>query len=171
MASCPVNTRLLPWHNYRSSMARGIQKSSHRFCGGLVISMPRPSAPQRRARALPLKTFQNRGIVWTGGSDFFVTPYPARYGLWSAIARETIVGKQPFGSEEAIDIHEARKAYTISAACQLFLEKQVGSLEAGKVADIAVWDRDPYSVPTQALKEMKCELTLLRGEVVFEDGR
>jgi len=127
--------------------------------------------PQRRARALPLKTFQNRGIVWTGGSDFFVTPYPARYGLWSAIARETIVGKQPFGSEEAIDIHEALKAYTISAAHQLFLEKQIGSLEPGKDADIAVWDRDPYSVPTQALKEMKCELTLLRGEVVFEDGR
>jgi len=126
---------------------------------------------QRLARTLPLKTFQDRGILWTGGSDFFVTPYPARYGLWSAIARQTLTGKQRFGTGEAIDIRAALKAYTIWAAHQLFLENQIGSLEPGKDADIAVWDRDPYTVPTEALKDMNCELTLLRGKVVFEEGR
>ncbi|MDR9831329.1 amidohydrolase family protein, partial [Vibrio sp. FNV 38] len=111
-----------------------------------------------------------KGILWAGGSDFFVTPFPARYGLWSAIARETLngtYGKQPFGTKESIDIHAALQAYTISAAHQLFLENQIGSLEPGKDADIAVWDRDPYTVPTRDLKDMKCELTLLRGKVVF----
>ena len=34
-----------------------------------------------------------------------------------------------------------------------------------------MWDRDPYTVPTEALKDMNCELTLLRGKVVFEEGR
>ena len=127
--------------------------------------------PQRLARTLPLKTFQERGILWAGGSDFFVTPYPVRYGLWSAIARQTLngtYGKQPFGTKEAIDIRAALRAYTIWAAHQLFLENQIGSLEPGKDADIAVWDRDPYTVPTDALKDMKCELTLLRGKVVYD---
>ena len=126
--------------------------------------------PQRLPRTLPLKTFQERGILWTGGSDFFVTPDPARYGLWSAISRQTLngtYGKQPFGTSEAIDIRTAVKASTIWAAHQLFLENQVGSLEPGKDADIAVWDRDPYTVPTDALKDMKCELILLRGKVVY----
>lgn len=127
--------------------------------------------PQRLPRTLPLKTFQDKGILWTGGSDFFVTPYPARYGLWSAVSRQTLngtYGKQPFGTSEAIDIRTALKAYTIWAAHQLFLENQIGSLEPGKDADIAVWDRDPYTVPTDALKDMKCELTLLRGKVVYD---
>ena len=129
--------------------------------------------PQRLPRTLPLKTFQERGILWTGGSDFFVTPYPARFGLWSAVTRRTLngtYGKQPFGTKEAIDIHAALKAYTISAAHQLFLENQIGSLEPGKDADIAVWDRDPYTAPTDELKDMKCELTLLRGEIVYDSG-
>ena len=127
--------------------------------------------PQRLARTLPLKTFQERGILWAGGSDFFVTPYPVRYGLWSAIARQTLngtYGKQPFGTKEAIDIRAALRAYTMWAAHQLFLENQIGSLEPGKDADIAVWDRDLYTVPTDALKDMKCELTLLRGKVVYD---
>jgi predicted amidohydrolase YtcJ len=52
----------------------------------------------------------------------------------------------------------------------LFLEREIGTLEPGKRADIAVWDRDPYSVPPEQLKEMKCELTLLDGVVVYRDG-
>ena len=36
----------------------------------------------------------------------------------------------------------------------------------GKDADLAVWDRDPYTVPAAALKDMKAELTLLAGRVV-----
>ena len=53
---------------------------------------------------------------------------------------------------------------------QLFLEDRVGSLEPGKDADIAVWDRDLYSIPSDDLKNLKCELTLLRGKVVYHDA-
>ena len=42
----------------------------------------------------------------------------------------------------------------------MFLDDRVGSIEVGKDADLAVWDRDPYTVPTAALKDMKAELTL-----------
>jgi predicted amidohydrolase YtcJ len=122
---------------------------------------------------MPFKTFTTRGIIWSGGSDYPVTPFPARYGLWSSVERKTLkatYGEQPFGTAEAIDIHTALRSYTIWAAHQLFLEKTIGSIEVGKDADIAIWDRDPYSVPASALKDMKCELTLLRGRVVFDAG-
>jgi hypothetical protein len=61
------------------------------------------------------------------------------------------------------------RSYTIWAAHQLFLDDRIGSIEVGKDADIAVWDRDLYTVPTAELKDMKCELTLLRGKVVYRD--
>jgi predicted amidohydrolase YtcJ len=64
-------------------------------------------------------------------------------------------------------VHDALKAYTIWGAHQLFLDAKVGSLEVGKLADIAVWDRNPYTIPTAQLKDMKCEMTLVDGRVVF----
>jgi len=124
----------------------------------------------RNARLMPYKTYGAKGVIWAGGSDYFVTPYPARYGLWSAVVRKTlkgVYGEQPFGTAESVDIHTALRAYTIWAAHQLFLEDRIGSLEPGKDADLAVWDRDLYSIPADDLKNLKCELTLLRGKEVY----
>ncbi len=56
----------------------------------------------------------------------------------------------------------------IWAAHQLFLEHQVGSLEVGKDADIAVWDRNMYTMPSKDLKDLSCELTMIAGKVVFK---
>ena len=53
-------------------------------------------------------------------------------------------------------------------ATKLFLEAEAGSLEPGKSADIAVWDRDPLAVPAAALQDLKCEMTLFRGAVVYQ---
>ncbi|MGE0812515.1 MAG: amidohydrolase [Vicinamibacterales bacterium] len=125
--------------------------------------------PRRNLRMKPLHTWLTRGIRWAGGSDFAVTPYAARYGLWASVARETLngtFGKTPFGMDEAVDVRTALRSYTIWAAHQIFLDDRVGSIEVGKDADLAVWDRDPYTVPTAALKDMKAELTLVKGRAV-----
>ena len=126
--------------------------------------------PQRGLRLSPFRTYVQKGIRWAGGSDYPVTPFPARYGLWSSVARKTLnatYGATPFGMQESVDIRIALRSYTAWAARQLFLEDRIGSIEVGKDADIAVWDRDPYTVPTDSLKDMKCELTLFRGQVVY----
>ena len=126
--------------------------------------------PERGSRLIPLKTLKARGILWGGGSDFPVTPFPARYGLWASSARETlkgVYGSHPFGTAEALDARTALRSYTIWAARQMFLEDAIGSLEAGKKADVAVWDRDLYSVPAAELKEMKCEMTIFDGRIVY----
>lgn len=129
--------------------------------------------PVRNLRMMPLHTYLNRGIHWAGGSDYPVTPFAARLGIWASIARETLngtYGKRPFGVAESVDIHAALRSYTIWAAHQLFLEKRIGSIEAGKDADIAIWDRDPYTVPTSQIKDLKCEMTFFKGRIVYREG-
>jgi len=126
--------------------------------------------PVRDQRLEPLKTLLSRGILWSGGSDYPVTPVLARYGLWASVARETAKGTSglhPFGMAEAVDIRTALRSYTAWGSRQMFLENKIGTLEPGKKADIAVWDRDLYSIPTEAIRDLKCLMTLLDGEIVY----
>jgi len=126
--------------------------------------------PTRGEHLEPFKTLQTRGILWSGGSDYFVTPVPARYGLWASIARQTAKGTyglHPFGMGEAVDIRTALRSYTAWGSRQMFLENKIGTLEAGKKADIVIWDRDLYTVPTNQIKDLKCVMTLLDGEVAY----
>jgi predicted amidohydrolase YtcJ len=64
----------------------------------------------------------------------------------------------------------ALRAVTIWAARQMFLERRIGSIEVGKYADLAVWDRDPYTVASDSLREMRCQLTVFNGRIVYRDS-
>jgi predicted amidohydrolase YtcJ len=125
---------------------------------------------ERSQRLNPFRSYRERGMIWAGGSDFFVTPFPARYGIWSSIARQPLLGvygHDAFGDEQSVDVKTALRSYTIWAAHQMFMEEKIGSIEVGKYADIAVWDTDLYTAAPAAIKEMKCRMTLLEGEVVY----
>jgi len=125
---------------------------------------------ERSLRLNPFHSYLEQGVIWAGGSDSPVTPIEARYGLWASIARETLkgtFGKTPFGIQEAVDIHAALRSYTAWAARQISADKDAGSLEVGKSADIAVWDHNPYTIPAAALKDMVCDMTIFRGRIVF----
>ena len=126
--------------------------------------------PKRDVRLEPFKTLLARGILWSAGSDYPVTPVAARYGLWTSVARQTLEGTyglEPFGTAEAIDVLTALHSYTNWAARQMFLEAKIGSLEVGKKADIAIWDRDLSTTPSDQIKDLKCLMTLFNGEVVY----
>jgi predicted amidohydrolase YtcJ len=126
--------------------------------------------PKRDQSLEPFRTLKSRGILWSSGSDYPVTPVPARYGLWALEARQTAKGTyglQPFGTAEAVDIHTALRSYTAWGARQMFIEDRIGSIEVGKRADIAIWDRDLYSLPTPKIKDIKCLMTLFDGKVVY----
>ena len=126
---------------------------------------------ERSRRLNPFATFARRGILWANGSDYSVTPFPARYSIWAAVTRQPalgIYGRDPFGRDEAVDVRTALRAVTIWAARQMFLETKIGSIEVGKYADLAVWDRNPYQAPASGLKEMRCELTVFSGRIVFQ---
>lgn len=126
---------------------------------------------ERNQRMIPLKTFLDRGIRWGASSDYSVTPFPPRYGIWASVAREALMGtygKHPFGTAESISVHDALASFTRWNAYQVFMEDKIGSLETGKYADLVVWDRDPYTVAVDDLKDMQAELTMLGGKVVYE---
>ena len=101
----------------------------------------------------------------------YVDPFPARFGIWAQIAREPLLGvygKSPFGHEESVDVRSALKAYTIWAAHQLFMEDRIGSIEVGKYADLAVWDKDLYPIPAAEIQDLKCQMTIFEGEIVYQ---
>ncbi len=130
--------------------------------------------PKRSKRLEPMKSYLNAGLKWASGSDFYVTPLAPRLGLWEMVVRKSLkslYGPDVFGAEERIDIHNALKSYTTWAAHQMFLDDRIGSLETGKDADIAVWDRNPYQIDGEALKDMHCEATLFLGKVVYHDDK
>ncbi len=125
---------------------------------------------ERDLRLNPFRTFEERGIRWASSSDYPVTPFPARYGVWASMAREPVrgvYGEHPFGTEEAVDIETALRSYTTWAAHQFFLDDVLGSVEPGKYADLAVWDVDPYTAPPDSVKEMTCQLTVFDGDIVY----
>lgn len=130
--------------------------------------------PERSLGLNPFATFRRMGIRWASGSDFDVTPFPARYGIWSAAARQPLLGVyggDPFGRAEAVDARAALRSFTIDAAHQAFMDDVTGSLEPGKRADIAVWDTDFYAASGDALKDAGCHMTIFDGDVVHRSDR
>jgi predicted amidohydrolase YtcJ len=137
------------------------------FLWWLGTSMPPSLGPQRLPRTIPLATYLKSGIRWGAGSDYAVVPFAGRYGLWASVEREATDGTHPFGMGEAVDIHSALRSYTAWAAPQLFLEHEVGTIEVGKRADLAIWDRDMYTAPSEELKNLRCEMTIFDGGIVY----
>ncbi|MCG8468642.1 MAG: amidohydrolase [Gemmatimonadetes bacterium] len=127
--------------------------------------------PERARRLNPFASYLERGMQWASGSDYFVTPFPARYGIWASVARQPLLGvygDQPYGAEQSVDVETALRSFTLWGAHQMFLEDRIGSIEPGKYADLAVWDRDPTAVPTIELRDMSCDLTVFNGAIVFD---
>ena len=119
---------------------------------------------------LPLRTFENRGILWAGSSDFDVSPYAPRHAFWAASTRQPMLGTHgtnPWGTDETVSIHETLRAYTATASRQVFLEDNIGTIEVGKLADIVAWDQDLYAIPTDKLKDVKATLTIMNGKIVY----
>ncbi len=127
--------------------------------------------PERALRLNPFRSYRERGMIWASGSDYSVTPFAARYGVWASVARRPLLGvygDRPYGTAESVDAETALRSFTTWAAHQMFLEDKVGTIEPGMYADLAVWDRDPLTVPTDDLRDMSCEMTVFNGEVVYE---
>jgi predicted amidohydrolase YtcJ len=138
------------------------------FLWWLGNSLPLSLGAERLKRTMPLKTYLEHGVRWAAGTDYGVAPLAPRYGLWASVEREALNGTKPYGTAESVDVHVALRSYTAWAAPELFLEKEVGTLDVGKRADIAVWDQNPYTIPSEELKDLKCEMTIVDGKVVYE---
>lgn len=109
------------------------------------------------------------GTDWPGtaAAEYHINPM---YGLYAATTRKTLTGEPEGGwfPEERISIEEAIRAYTYNTAYANFEEDIKGSIEEGKLADIAVLSDNLLEIEPEALLEVDVEYTIVDGEVVFE---
>jgi predicted amidohydrolase YtcJ len=123
----------------------------------------------------PLKTIFEAGGIVGGGSDHMqkigslrsINPYNPFLGMATAVTRKARWMDAPLHPEEALTREQAIRLYTINNATLLFCEDKLGSLEPGKLADLAVLDKDLLTCPADEIASTKVWRTYLNGRLVF----
>jgi len=118
----------------------------------------------------PFRTFLDKGVHLCFGSDWTVAPLNPLLGIYAAVTRATLDGKNPGGwiPEQKITVEEAVKCYTINNAYASFDEKEKGSIEAGKLADLVVLSEDIFTIAPEDIKNVTVILTIFDGKVIYQ---
>lgn len=114
----------------------------------------------------PMRTARRLGLHMTNHSDFLVTPLDPMFILWTSVNRTSRSG-QVIGPSETISVLDGLKALTIDGAYQYFEEGRKGSIEAGKLADLALLTANPMKVDKAMIRQIKVAETLKEGKTVF----
>jgi predicted amidohydrolase YtcJ len=123
---------------------------------------------KRARRAIVTREWLDAGVSVALGSDSPTTPwYTPQVTLFGAVTRITF-SNQRFEPDQALTIQEALRAHTMGSAYAAHEESIKGSIETGKLADLAVWSEDPYTAPLQRLWQIPVEMTLVGGELVHQ---
>jgi len=107
------------------------------------------------------------------GSDWFVAPPTPLEGIYAAVTRRTIDGRNPNGwvPAQKIAVEEALRAYTAGAAFARFQENELGTIAPGKLADIVLIDRDLRRIPPVEIRDARIVLTVVGGQTVFKQDQ
>ncbi|HIV02681.1 MAG TPA: amidohydrolase [Candidatus Aphodoplasma excrementigallinarum] len=123
----------------------------------------------RRAQTIsPLHTAQEIGVCYTLHQDAPVIKPDMLFSVWCAVTRQTRAGKV-LGADERIGVYDALKAITANAAYQYFEEKHKGTIEPGKLCDLAVLDKNPLTARTEQLRDIRVLATVKEGEILCQN--
>ena len=136
---------------------------------GQAVHQARPIEPRggaTRPPIPPMAAFEDSGMIWGLGSDTGVVSHyqPFVTLMWAATGLGidgTVIHPDPVGREAALVAHTRSNAYL------LFMEDDLGTLEAGKLADLVVLDRDYLTVPAHEIKDIEPVMTMVGGEIVY----
>ena len=119
------------------------------------------------------RSFLDHGVTLAFGTDWPVAPLDPLQGLYAAVTRATLDGKNPDGwiPEEKITLPEAVEAYTMGAAFAEFQEKDKGSITPGKLADMVILSDNIFSTKPEAIRNAKVETTIVGGKVLYGAAR
>jgi predicted amidohydrolase YtcJ len=125
----------------------------------------------------PYRSLFDAGVIVNGGSDHMVkwdanssiNPYNPFLAMWTMVTRTTERGTVIMPSE-AITREEALKMYTINNACSTFEESLKGSIEPGKLADMAILTDDILNCPVDKIKEIESAVTILGGKIIYSSN-
>ena len=115
----------------------------------------------RLRRMNPFRKLLDQGIKICFGSDGM--PFHPIYGLWSAVNH--------WIPESRITVEEGKKAFTLDAAYASFEEKIKGSLEKGKLADIAILAEDLSTIPAGKIRDVKVDMTIVGGNIAYQRSK
>ncbi len=124
----------------------------------------------------PYRSLSDAGVVVGGGSDHMqkigslrsVNPYNPFLGMWITLTRIPRGAERALHEEQKISRQQALRLYTINNAFLSFEEKEKGSIEAGKLADLIVIDRDLLECPTDAVRDTRVLRTYVGGKLVYD---
>ncbi len=122
--------------------------------------------PERTHPCSPMKTALGLGLHCTNHTDFSVLPIDQLMTMWTAVNRIARSGLE-IGPQERVTPLQALRAITIEGAHQHGEEASKGSLEVGKLADLAILSANPLTVEPMAIKEIKVLGTVKEGRVIY----
>lgn len=125
---------------------------------------------ERLAGAYAWQSLLKSGAIICGGSDAPVERGEPMIEFYAAVTRKSIKGESHNGwhPEQAVSREQALKMFTMSAAYAAFEEKDKGSIEVGKLADLTVLTKDIMKIPEPDVLKTSCAMTVIGGEIVYE---
>ena len=115
------------------------------------------------------RSFLDHGVMLAFGTDWPVAPLDPIQGLYAAVTRATLDGKNSGGwiPEEKITLPEAVEAYTVGAAFAEFQEREKGSITPGKLADMVILSDNIFDLKPESIRNVKVRTTIMGGKVVY----
>ena len=123
---------------------------------------------ERTARIVPTRTWLDMRVPLSISSDSPTMPWWQPHIILAAAVTRVTSANAVIGPDQCLTIEEAMRAYTMGGAYADFEETTKGSLEPGKLADLAVWTQDPYTSSAQDLVRSTMDLTLVGGKTVYQ---
>jgi predicted amidohydrolase YtcJ len=125
--------------------------------------------PERIKTTYAFRTLIDDGAHLAFGSDWTVAPMDPILGIYAAVTRRTLDGKNPKGwiPEQKITVEEALRAYTQGSAYAVYAERSRGKLAPGYLADIVVLDRDLTTIPPETIEQTGIKATIMGGKIVY----
>ncbi len=128
---------------------------------------------ERARGTYAFRSLLDQGATLAFGSDWFVAPPTPIVAIYAAVTRRTLDDRHPGGwvPEQKITVEEALRAHTAGAARAGFMEREVGMLAPGMLADLVLIDRDITRVAPESIRDARVRLTMVGGRVVFDADR
>jgi predicted amidohydrolase YtcJ len=124
---------------------------------------------KRVVNSYVFKSLLDSGAHLAFGSDWTVAPIDPLLGIYAAVTRRTLDGKNPEGwiPEQKISVEQALRAYTSGSAYGVFAAGTRGVLKRGYRADLVLLDQDLFQVPPETLESAQVKATVVGGKVVY----
>jgi predicted amidohydrolase YtcJ len=122
--------------------------------------------PERHGEIVPLRSLLNAGVKVSLATDN--VPVSAFLPIWQTVARTSYQTKERIGAGEALSRADALRCATVNGAYLTFDENRKGSLEVGKLADLAVVSADPLVTEESSIPDTHSLMTMVGGRIVHE---